>query len=109
MYEQKTIPSEDKKGTLRLVASPSGGNGNGNGAVKLYQDAELYSTELSKSQSIEHNLSDGRYAWVQVARGTVDVNGHELQAGDGAAVAKEDKLRITGQADSSEVLVFDLA
>jgi redox-sensitive bicupin YhaK (pirin superfamily) len=107
MYEQKTIPAEEKNGKLRLVASPSGGNGNG--AVKLFQDAELYAAELSKSQSIEHNLGDGRYAWVQVARGAVQVNGHELKAGDGAAVSKEAKLRITGNADSSEVLLFDLA
>jgi redox-sensitive bicupin YhaK (pirin superfamily) len=107
MYEQKAIPAEEKNGKLRLVASPSGGNGKG--AVKLFQDAELYTTELSKAQSIEHDLGDDRYAWVQVARGAVEVNGHELKAGDGAAVTKEEKLRITGNADSSEVLLFDLA
>jgi quercetin 2,3-dioxygenase len=107
VYEQKTIPAEDKKGKLRLVAAPTGGNGNG--AVKLYQDAELYAAELSRSETVEHDLRDGRYAWVQVARGAVDLNGHGLKAGDGAAVTKEDKLRIAGNADSSEVLVFDLA
>jgi len=44
-----------------------------------------------------------------VARGAVSVNGQELKAGDGAAVSEESKLRIAGNADSSEVLVFDLA
>jgi redox-sensitive bicupin YhaK (pirin superfamily) len=107
MYEQKAIPAEEKKGKLRLVASPAGGNGSG--AVKLYQDAALYAADLGKGESVEHELSDGRYAWVQVARGVVDINGHELKAGDGAAVAKEDKLRIIGSADASEVLLFDLA
>jgi redox-sensitive bicupin YhaK (pirin superfamily) len=107
MYEQKAIPAEEKKGKLRLVASPAGGNGSG--AVKLYQDAALYAVELGKGESVEHELSGGRYAWVQVARGVVDINGHELKAGDGAAVAKEDKLRIIGSADASEVLLFDLA
>jgi redox-sensitive bicupin YhaK (pirin superfamily) len=107
MYEQKGIPVEEKQGKLRLVASPAGGNGSS--AVKLYQDAALYATELKKSDLVEHELRDGRYAWVQVARGAVNVNGQELKAGDGAAVAQESKLQISGSADSSEVLLFDLA
>src|SRR5437660_2668996 len=107
MYEQKTIPAEEKQGKLRLLASPSGGNGGG--AVKLYQDAELYTAALGKADVVEHDLRDGRYAWVQVARGAVKVNGQELKAGDGAAVAQEAKLRITGNAEQREVLLFDLA
>jgi hypothetical protein len=106
-YEQKAIPAEEKQGKLRLVASPSGGNGSS--AVKLYQDAELYTVGLGKAESVEHELRDGRYAWVQVARGAVNVNGHDLKAGDGAAVSKEKKLEISGNADGSEVLLFDLA
>jgi redox-sensitive bicupin YhaK (pirin superfamily) len=106
-YEQKAIPADEKQGKLRLVASPSGGNGSN--AVKLYQDAELYTVALGKSESVEHVLADGRYAWVQVARGGVSVNGQELKAGDGAAVSNETKLKISGTTDGSEVLVFDLA
>ena len=64
---------------------------------------------LGKAESVEHELGDGRYAWVQVARGAVSVNGQELKAGDGAAVSKETKLDISGTADGSEVLLFDLA
>lgn len=107
MYEQKVIPAEGKQGKLQLVASPSGGNGGS--AVKLYQDAELFTASLAKSASVEHDLASGRYAWIQVARGAVNVNGQELKAGDGAAVAQEKKLQITGEADKSEVLLFDLA
>lgn len=106
-YEQKAIPAEEKQGKLRLVASPTGGNGSN--AVKLYQDAELYTAALSKADSVEHPLASGRYAWVQVARGAVNVNGQELEAGDGAAVSEETNLHITGSADASEVLLFDLA
>jgi redox-sensitive bicupin YhaK (pirin superfamily) len=58
---------------------------------------------------VEHELREGRYAWIQVARGAVSVNGQELKAGDGAAVSKESKLEISGTADGSEVLLFDLA
>jgi redox-sensitive bicupin YhaK (pirin superfamily) len=106
-YEQKTIPAEEKQGKLRLVASPSGGNGSN--AVKLYQDAELYTVALGKAESANHELRDGRYAWVQVARGAVSVNGHDLKAGDGAAVSQETSLAISGREDGSEVLLFDLA
>ena len=106
-YEQKAIPAEEKQGKLRLVASPSGGNG-GN-AVKLYQDAELYTVVLGKADSVEHELRSGRYAWVQVTRGAVSVNGQDLKAGDGAAVSQESRLAINGKADGSEVLLFDLA
>jgi quercetin 2,3-dioxygenase len=107
MYEQKAIPAEEKQGKLRLVASPSGGNGSN--AVKLYQDAQLYAAVLNKAETVEHALRDGRYAWVQVARGTVNVNGQELKAGDGAAATQESKLTIAGVSESSEVLLFDLA
>ncbi len=105
-YEQKAIPADEKKGKLRLVASPSG---NGNGAVKLYQDAELFTTELGQGESVEHAIAPERYAWIQVARGAVNLNGHELKAGDGAAVSQEKLLTLSGTAEKSEVLLFDLA
>src|SRR5262245_60657367 len=107
MYEQKAIPAEEKKGKLRLLASPKGGNGSS--AVKLYQDAELYATELSPGESVVHSLGQGRYAWVQALRGTLSVNGQELKAGDGAAIAKEAQIQITGNSQGSEELLFDLA
>jgi redox-sensitive bicupin YhaK (pirin superfamily) len=107
MYEQKGIPAEEKRGKLRAVASPKGGNGDG--AVKLYQDAEIFATELGAGQSVEHELGAERYAWIQVLRGAVNVNGKELRAGDGAAIAQEAQLRITGAGENSEVLLFDLA
>lgn len=104
-YEQKPIPSEEKKGKLRLVASPRPGNG----AVTLYQDAELYAAELSDGEAVQYPLKRGRYAWLQVVRGKVNLNGKDLAAGDGAAISQEDALKITGAAASSEVLLFDLA
>src|SRR5215471_5694568 len=107
MYEQKTISMEEKKGKLRLVASPRGGNGSG--AVKLYQDAELYATELGAGGSVGHKLGSGRYAWVQALRGALSVNGHALKAGDGAAIAEEADVQITGSSDGCEALLFDLA
>ncbi|HYL91643.1 MAG TPA: pirin family protein [Alphaproteobacteria bacterium] len=105
MYEQKVIPAGEKQGKLRLVASPEGGDGR----VTLYQDARLYASVLDAGQSVEHPLTQGRYAWIQVARGQVNVNGQELKAGDGAAVEAEQNVRIAGTQNQSEVLLFDLA
>ncbi len=106
-YEQKAIPAEEKKGKLRLVASPSGGNGSN--AVKLYQDAEIYIAALDKTDAVEHKLRPGRHAWIQVARGAATVNGKDLKAGDGAAISEEAGVQITGSASASEILLFDLA
>ncbi len=105
MYEQKAIPAEEKKGKLRLVGSPEGGDGK----VTIYQDAKLYATELAAGDSVQHELESGRYAWIQVARGQISLNGKTLQAGDGAAVTNEQKLELAGVGDKSEVLLFDLA
>jgi len=105
MYEQKAVPAEEKKGRLRLLGSPEGGDGR----VTIYQDAKLYATELAPGDSVQHELESGRYAWVQVARGTISLNGKTLLAGDGAAVTDEQKLELAGVGDKSEVLLFDLA
>jgi quercetin 2,3-dioxygenase len=107
MYDQKTVPVTEKQGKLRLLASPRGGNGDG--SVKLYQDAEIFAAQLNSGNTVERELGTNRYAWVQVARGTVEVNGRELKAGDGAALSKENKVTIAGKGASSEVLLFDLA
>ncbi|MCC2668483.1 MAG: redox-sensitive bicupin YhaK, pirin superfamily [Armatimonadetes bacterium] len=103
-YEQQLFPAEEKRGRLRLVASPEGRDN----SVTIHQDAELYVTLLEPGETVSHALRPERHAWVQVARGAVTLNGMSLQAGDGAAVSAEERLEITG-AESAEVLVFDLA
>jgi redox-sensitive bicupin YhaK (pirin superfamily) len=103
-YEQKTFPHEDKKGRLRLVASPDGADG----SVTIHTDARLFAAVLDEGQRAQHELSTGRHAWVQVVRGRVRVNDHELNAGDGAALSNETLIRLEG-VGASEVLVFDLA
>ena len=100
-YEQKAFPDEERRGRLRLVASPDAGDG----SVKIHQDVRLYTTLLD-GHSVTHELAPGRYGWVQVARGEAEVNGQRLQAGDGAAIADERTVTITGT--GAEVLLFDL-
>ncbi len=104
-YEQKAFPKEQKLGKLRLIASPDGAEG----SVSIHQDARLFVSLLDNGQTVAHQLASGRYAWLQVARGTVELNGKRLEQGDGAAVEQEQKLSITGKQDGSEILLFDLA
>lgn len=63
-YEQKSFPEEEKRGHLRLVASPDGADG----SVTIHQDAKLYVSLLSAGQHVEHELSPGRFAWLQIAK-----------------------------------------
>jgi quercetin 2,3-dioxygenase len=103
-YEQKAFPHEEKRGKLRLLASPDGADG----SVTIHQDARLYVSLLSPGDEVTHRLAKGRYAWLQVAKGAVELNGKPLQQGDGAAVSDEPTLSVKGTKDA-EVLLFDLA
>jgi quercetin 2,3-dioxygenase len=103
-YEQKAFPEAEKRGKLRLIASPDGENG----SVTIHQDAKLYVSLLEPGQQVKHDLEDGRYAWLQVAKGAVELNGTSLGQGDGAAVSKEHKLTLKGT-QNAEILLFDLA
>jgi redox-sensitive bicupin YhaK (pirin superfamily) len=103
-YEQKAFPAEEKRGKLRLIAGPDGKDG----SVTIHQDARLYVALLSPGQQVQHDLAPGRYAWLQVAKGAVELNGKPLSQGDGAAVSEEQKLTIKG-AEDAEILLFDLA
>lgn len=103
-YEQKAFPAEEKRGKLRLIAGPDGKDG----SVTIHQDARLYVALLSPGQQVQHDLGPGRYAWLQVAKGAVELNGKPLSQGDGAAVSEEQKLTIKGTEDA-EILLFDLA
>jgi hypothetical protein len=104
-YEQKLFPDEERRGQLRLLVSPNAENG----ALKIHQDARLYTTILDEGESVTHDLASGRGAWIQVARGSVDVNGIPLRAGDGAQIEGESSLKITSTTAASELLLFDLA
>ena len=101
-YEQKRFEAADRRGRLRLIASPDAREG----AVKLHQDVEIYSSLLD-GQNVTHTFKPGRSGWIQVARGEAEVNGHKLVAGDGAAVVDERTINIGGR--GSEVLLFDLS
>src|SRR5439155_1134285 len=88
----------------RWVVSPDGRDG----SVKIRQDNELYATVLTAGETVKHELKKDRHAYVQVARGSVKLNGTKLDAGDGAAISAEKTVELTG-VENTEVLLFDLA
>src|SRR3989441_868373 len=101
-YEQKHFAPEEKRGRLRLIASPDGRAG----SVSIHQDALLYAGLFDGAESAKHSLAEGRKGYVHVARGAVQVNGHALRAGD---ALKTDAGPIgIERGEGAEVLVFDL-
>ncbi|HTP96207.1 MAG TPA: pirin family protein [Burkholderiales bacterium] len=103
-YEQKHFADADKLGRLRLVASPDGADG----SVSINQDVRLYAALLRDGDSLVHALANGRRAYVHVARGSAEVNGNALEAGDAIALDGEAKVALAGCGDG-EILLFDLA
>lgn len=103
-YEQKTFPANEKQGRLRLVASPDGAQD----SVAMHADARLYSGLFDGAQSAELTLAPHRKAYVQVLRGTIEVNGAALSGGDAALLDNETRIALS-QGKDAEVLVFDLA
>jgi redox-sensitive bicupin YhaK (pirin superfamily) len=103
-YEQKMYGDEEKRDALRLIASAGGQDG----SVLIHQDARIYASVLDTGQAVTHELAEGRHAWLQVARGSVTLNGQQLKQGDGAAASEEPSLKITGD-EKAELLLFDLS
>ena len=100
-YEQKHFKPEDKRGRLRLIASPDGRDG----SVTIHQDALVYAGLFDGRESASYGLKNER-GYVHVARGRITVNGQELQAGD--ALKTEDGVLEIENGEKAEVLVFDL-
>jgi redox-sensitive bicupin YhaK (pirin superfamily) len=103
-YEQKAFTEDQRRGQLRLIASEDGREG----TVQVHQDVSLFASILRAGGEVEHAMDQQRYAWLQVARGAVDVNGERADQGDGVVGVGESNLRIRA-AEDAEVLLFDLA
>jgi hypothetical protein len=103
-YEQKAFSDADKRGALRLVASPDGRDG----SVMIHADASMYAGLFDGAERAELTLDPQRLAYVHVVRGAAVVNGQPLAAGDAAKISGESRL-VVGQGRDAEVIVFDLA
>jgi hypothetical protein len=102
-YEQRSFPEAERQGRLRLVASPDGRDG----SLTVQQDVRVFLSSLGENQQVTHQLESGRYAWLQVLRGALQLDGLDLAAGDGVAVSEETALPIRAT-KPSEVMLFDM-
>jgi quercetin 2,3-dioxygenase len=103
-YEQKTVPTAEKLGILKLIAAPAGNDA----SIKLYADARIYAGLFDGNQQATLAIDPKRKAYVHLVRGSLSVNGQALQGGDAAKIQDETSL-ILSAAHDAEVLVFDLA
>src|SRR6185369_16705635 len=108
-YEQKSYPAADKRGRLRLVGSSDGRDG----SITIHQDVALHVGLFADGERATYTLAPGRAAYVHVARGALDVDGHTLREGDGAALTGQEAFTLAGVASTEgdgdgEALVFDL-
>lgn len=102
-YEQKLFSTEEKRGRLRLAASPDGADG----SVTIHQDAQLYAGLFDGDEAAAHVLAAGRLGYVHVVKGEAVVSGRKLTAGDALLYRDEDAIAIE-RGDAAELLVFDL-
>lgn len=103
-YEQKTIPEAEKRGKLRLVASPNGEAG----SVVIHADAKLYAGLIDGNENASINIDPQRKGYVHLIRGELAVNGQKITTGDAVLLEQESKIQLAN-ANKAEVLVFDLA
>ncbi len=102
-YEEKRFSVQEKRGRLRIIASPD----QADGSVLIHQDARVYAGLFDGSETATLNVDQGRTLYVHVARGTVSANGTVLNGGDAVTLTDTEKLELNG-GQQAEVLVFDL-
>ncbi|QCP62012.1 pirin family protein [Pantoea sp. SO10] len=102
-YQQISVSERDKRGQLRLIISPAGDNG----SLSVRQDIRVYAGLFDGVEQQTFALDGDRYAYIHVARGSIEVNGVKFKEGDGARVRNESALQFAN-GDDAEVLVFDL-
>jgi redox-sensitive bicupin YhaK (pirin superfamily) len=102
-YEQKAFSEDERRGQLRLIASEDGRDG----SVTVHQDVSLFASILDAGNEVEHKMDEKRYACIQVARGSITMNGEKAQQGDGLVITGESELSIKAQ-EPAEILLFDL-
>jgi redox-sensitive bicupin YhaK (pirin superfamily) len=103
-YQQTTFDPAQLQNNLRLVVSPEGEEG----SLVIKQDARLYVARLDTAKSVSLEMKAGRRHWFQVARGTIDINGKVLEAGDALGLDNEPGNANIKALETAEVLVFDL-
>jgi len=103
-YQQRHFPASERRARLCLLVSPDGRDD----SLSARQDGLLFGTLLEPGESVTHPLPAGRSAYVQLARGRVQVNGRAVGTGDGVLIRDEPRIDISAL-EPAELLLFDLA
>ena len=104
-YEQKYFAPDTRQDQWRLVGSRDGAEG----SVTIHQDVSLYAATLAQGKRLTYDLAANRKAWLQIVKGSLQLDGQTLNAGDGIAFANLESLSIIGSENNTEILLFDLA
>ena len=105
-YEQKTLRRRRQARTACAWSARATGR---DGSVTIHRDVDLYASRLADGGTVSHALPSGRAAWLQVARGTVRLNGTQLHPGDGVGIETAGAIEVSGTSDDAEILLFDIA
>lgn len=103
-YEERSFSPEETHNRLRLIASPDGREG----SLTIHQDARIHAAILDPGRKVELDIAQGRFGWIQIGRGTVELDGTRLEEGDAASLTGGSPLALSA-VDAAEVLIFDLA
>lgn len=104
-YEQKMFAPSEKSGNLKLVASRDSRDG----SLKINQDVSVFDSILNNGEEVSYDLTDKRYGFLQVVKGSLELNGETLNASDGVAISEEKSLKIKASENGTEFILFDLA
>jgi redox-sensitive bicupin YhaK (pirin superfamily) len=103
-YGQKSFLSQFSEKNFVLTISPDGREG----SIGIHRDAMLWVGKTKAQDLVQYSLEKGRYAWLQIVKGSVTLNdGSKLEAGDGASISDESALKIQSNSEA-EFLFFDL-
>jgi redox-sensitive bicupin YhaK (pirin superfamily) len=97
--EQKVLTKDDRRGRLLKAIAPDGGE------VKVHGDASVYISSLAAGESVNHEVAEGRGAYLYVIEGEVDVNGQTMSTGDAAKIWDEPTVEIAASSESELILV----
>lgn len=103
-YSENKVSVDQKRNQWSKIAGPDGSRA----AVSIHQDAHIYATYLEVGQTLDFVVEKIRPAWLQVARGSLTVNGTVLKSGDAVATSMGTDLHIVA-VEATDALLFDLA
>jgi redox-sensitive bicupin YhaK (pirin superfamily) len=103
-YQDQKVTGEQKRQQWKRIAGPEGSKA----AVSIRQDASIFATDLQAGEAIDYTIEKGRHGWLQVARGSIVVNGTQLRSGDAIATSRPTQLHVRAT-EPTDALLFDLA